>query len=163
MKTPRLNVRSLSSLMVLFALLSMVACKKDSDDPAPQTGVEGTWQLTALNFNPAFNGITDYVAALTATGNTCANQINFTFNNNGSITINSPATCNDTKDLFTQSLGINNSTTWKVEGDKLVLTTGTDVTQINLSVNQSTMTLTDTGAIPPATTVYTVTFSFKRV
>jgi transcriptional/translational regulatory protein YebC/TACO1 len=141
----------------------MVACKKDSDDPAPQNGVEGTWQLTALTFNPAFNGITDYVSALQATGNTCASQINFVFNNNGSITINSPNTCTDTKDLFMQSLGINSSTTWKVEGDKLVLTTGTDVTQINLSVNQSTMTLTDTGAIPPATTVYTVTFSFKRV
>ena len=161
MKITRFNHRILSYLLV-FGLLSMIACKKDKD-VAPNDGVEGSWQISSLTFKPALNGITDYVAALTATGNTCSSRINFVFNGDGTLKVDSPSDCTDTRDLFMTSLGISSSTTWKVEDNNLILTTGSDVSSISLDVNSSTMTLSDTGAIPPDTQVYTVTFVFKRV
>jgi len=148
--------------MVLFALLSMVACKKDSDDPAPQDGVEGSWQITAINIVPAFSGITDYLGIYTLKGDTCPSQTTFNFKSNNSLEITAPAACTATKDELNDLIGVNNTTTWKVENNKLILTTGTFVEPVNLTVNSTTMSLAQSGLDLGDNVKHTVTFVFKR-
>lgn len=155
-----LPVRS-AALAFLFILASLVACKKDSD-PAP-TGVQGSWQMTAINISPAFFGITDYLATYTLTGDTCPSQITFVFNENGSVNINAPASCNDTRDELMELIGINNSTTWAVDGNKLTLTTGGAALDLNLTVDASAMSLAATDIPLQDGANHTITFVFKRV
>lgn len=163
MKTPRLNVRGLSSLIVLFALLSMVACKKKSDDPAPQGGVEGNWQITAINIVPAFSGVSDYLAIYTLKGDNCPSQIAFNFKANNTVEITAPATCTKTKDELNDLIGINNTTTWKENNNQLILTTGTFVQSADVTVNATTMSLAQSNLDLADNQKHTVTFVFKRL
>lgn len=151
----------MSSLVVLCALLSMVACKKDSD-PAPQTGVEGSWQITAINIVPAFSGISDYLAIYTLTGDTCPSQTTFNFKSNNSLEITAPAACTDTKNELNDFIGIDNSTTWKADNNKLTLTTGSSAQIADLTVNSSTMSIAQSDIDPGDGVKRTVTFVFKR-
>lgn len=164
MKTPPLKFRSLSSLIVAFALLSMVACKKDSDDPAPngKDGVEGSWQITALKVSPAQNGIVDYIPLINALlGNDCFTKLTFNFKANGTIEGSAPAGCQGAEDTASDQVGINDTTTWKIEGNKLILTSGTDRTEYDLDVNKNTMSLSEKEVEDGVT--YTYTLEFKRV
>lgn len=162
MKTSHLKFRSMSSLVVLFALLSMVACKKDSD-PAPQTGVEGSWQITAINIAPAYSGITDYLGIYTLKGDTCPSQTAFNFKSNNSIEITAPAACAATKKELSDLIGVDNTTTWKVDNNKMTLTTGTFVQTAGLTVNSTTMSLAQSDLDLGDKVKHTVTFSFKRL
>ena len=162
MKTSLLKLRSMSSLVVLFALLSMVACKKDSD-PAPQTGVEGSWQITSINIVPAYNGITEGLALYTLTGDTCPSQISFNFKANNAIETTAPATCTDTKNELSDLIGVDNTTTWKADNNKLTLTTGSFVQTVGLTVNSTTMSLAASDLDLGDNVKHTVTFSFKRL
>lgn len=161
MKTSHAKFRSMSSLVVLFALLSMVACKKDSD-PAPQNGVEGSWQITAINIAPTFNGIGDYLAIYTLSGDTCPSQTTFNFKSNNSLEITAPAACNATKNELIDLIGINNTTTWKVDNNKLTLTTGTTVQTFDLTVDSTTMSIAQSNIALPDGKTHTITFVFKR-
>ncbi len=155
------SIARASSLVLLFLLVSLVACKKDSD-PSP-TGVAGSWQITAINIVPAFFGISDYLATFTLTGDTCPSQIAFVFNENGSVEINAPASCTDTRDELIELIGINNSTTWEVDGETLILTTGGASMELDLTVNASTMNLAATEIPLQDGANHTITFVFKRM
>ena len=163
MKTSRLKFRNMSSLVAFFVMLSMVACKKDSDDPAPTVGVEGNWQITAINIVPAYSGISDYLAIYTLTGDTCPSQTTFNFKSNNSLEITAPAACTDTKNELNDLIGINNTTTWKVENNKLILTTGSSVQTSDLTVNSTTMSIAQSDLDLGDNVKHTVTFSFKRL
>lgn len=163
MKTLRLKFRSLSSLMVLFVLVSMVACKKDSD-PAPtgKDGVEGSWQITALKVSPAQDGVVDYIPLINLLlGNDCFTKLTFNFKANGTIEGNAPASCQGAEDTASDQVGIDDTTTWKIEGKKLILTSGNDRTEYDLSVDKSTMSLSEKEVEDGVT--YTYTLEFKRV
>ncbi len=162
MKTSHSKFHSLYSFVVLFVLLSMVACKKDSNDPAPKDGVEGSWQITAINIVPAFSGITDYLGIYTLKGDTCPSQTTFNFKSNNSLEITAPAACTATKDELNALIGINNTTTWKVDNNKLILTTGSNVETVDLSVNSTTMSLAESGLELADKVKHTITFVFKR-
>jgi hypothetical protein len=147
------------SLVVLFVLLTMIACKKDSDDPSPSDGVEGSWQITAINVVPAYNGISNY---LTLTGDTCPSQITFDFKSNNSLEITAPAACTATRDQLNTLIGVDNTTTWKVDNNTLILTTGTYVQPVDLTVNATTMSLAQSGLDLGDNIDHIITFVFKR-
>jgi hypothetical protein len=147
-----------SSLVFLFVLVGLVACNKDSD-PAP-TGVEGDWEITAININPAFLGITDLLPGYT--GDNCPSQTTFSFKSNGDLDITTPSTCTATIAQLTDAVGIDNSTTWEVEGDEMTLTTGNTFLKGDLAVNATTMSLAQSGVVLPDGKSYTVTLVFKR-
>ncbi len=148
--------------MVLFILASLTACKKDSD-PAPSTSVEGSWQITAIKIVPSYSGISDYLAYYTLIGDTCPSQITFNFKANNSLEIVAPATCTDTKDELSELLGVNNTTTWEIDGQQLILTTAGFEFPADLTVDATTMSLGQSGLDLGDNTDRTVTFVFKRL
>jgi hypothetical protein len=148
--------------MFLFVLLTLVACKKDSD-PAPQTGVEGSWQITNINIVPAFSGISDYLAIYALTGDTCPSQTTFNFKANNSLEITAPAACTDTKNELNDFIGIDNSTTWKVDNNQMTLTTGTFVQTASVTVNSTTMSLAQGDLDLGDNVKHTITLVFKRL
>lgn len=153
-----------SSLVVLFFVASLTACKKDSD-PTP-SGVAGDWQLTAINIVPAFSGISDYLAIYTLTGDNCPSQTKFSFkanNPNNSLEITAPASCTATKNELIDLIGVDNTTTWQEVNNQLILTTGTFVMPVNLSVNSTSMSLSVTDLALSDNVNHTVTFVFKRI
>lgn len=158
---PGFSAMKTSTLIVLFLTAALTACKKDSD-PTP-SGVEGSWQITAINIVPAFSGISDYLAIYTLTGDTCPSQISFNFKSNNSVEITAPAACTDTKNELSDLIGLDNTTIWKEESGKLILTTGSFVLPLNLSVNASTMSLAATDLDLGDNINHTVTFVFKRI
>jgi ABC-type transport system substrate-binding protein len=166
MKKSRLifNSASRSTLVaVLLLLVSMVACKKDSD-PAPSTGVEGSWQITAITVSPAQNGITDLVPFINAfAGNDCFLRLTLVFKNNGSIGVTAPNDCQNSKATLQDLSGIDESTTWKVDKDKLTLTNGSNVEDYTLQVDQSTMNLAYSEVSSSDGKTYTYTIKLKRV
>jgi hypothetical protein len=149
-----------SSLVFFFILTSLLACKKDSD-PSP-TGVAGSWQITAINIVPAFSGISDYLAVFTLTGDTCPSQTTFNFKANNTIEITAPATCTSTKNELANLIGVDGTTTWKEENGQLILTTGSSVRKVNLSVDASTMSLAAPDIDLGDNVKHTITFVFKR-
>ena len=165
MKTPRLKFRSMSSLVVLLALMSLVACKKDSD-PTPKDGVEGNWQITAITFNPVYvnNGIPigDLLPIYALQGNTCPSKTTFAFKGDGSVNVSAPTECKDTKDELTTLLEIDNTTTWTKDNNKLLLKTGGSTLQADLTVDKTSMTLAGSQPLDDGKT-HTISFVFKRI
>ncbi len=154
-----------SSVFFLLTLVSMQACKKDSDpSPSGANGVEGSWQLSAIKVSPAVDGITDYLAFLEAfTGSTCLKKITFIFNGDGTVSGATPQECQGTADDVADDVGISEQSTWKVEGSKLIITSGTDRTEYDLKVNKSTMEWSISEVDPDDGKTYTTTIVFNRV
>ncbi len=149
-----------STAVFFFLLVGLGACKKDSD-PTP-TGVAGSWELTAINIVPAFSGISDYLAIYTLSGDKCPSQISFNFKANGSLEITAPATCTDTKNELIDLIGIDNTSTWKEDNNQLILTTGSSVMPVDLSVNSTTMSLGLKDLLLSDNVKHSITFVFKR-
>ncbi|WP_373512308.1 lipocalin family protein [Persicitalea sp.] len=146
---------------MVFVLASLTACKKDSD-PTP-SGVEGNWQITAINIVPAFSGISDYLAIYTLAGDTCPSKIAYNFKSNNSLEITAPATCTATKNELNDLIGVDNTTTWKVENNKLILTTSTFAQTVDLTVNATIMNLGVSDLLLSDNLKHTITFAFKRI
>ncbi|TLV00871.1 lipocalin-like domain-containing protein [Dyadobacter luticola] len=130
-------LKSLTNYLLMFALVAGIfACSKDSDDPTPQPdSVEGKWKISAITVDPAQNGITDFLAFLeAATGNKCLSSIVFDFKSNGTIDGTVPAGCTDEGDDI-----VDDKSTWKVIGNKIQLTDGTDVSEYDLTVTKTEM------------------------
>jgi ABC-type transport system substrate-binding protein len=152
-----------ASLAALFLIASLTACKKDTD-PAPSgSNVEGTWQISAITVSPALNGITDLLAFFQAfTGSDCFSRITFNFKSNGTIDGNVPTDCQSTEDLAEEQLGLDEQSTWKVQNDKIMLTSGSDVQEYNLAVNATTMNWSFSEVDSDDGKTYTYTIVFKR-
>lgn len=151
-----------SYLVVFFILASLTGCKKDSD-PAPSKGVEGNWQITAVKIVPAFSGISDYLAVYALKGDTCPSQTMFSFKSNNSLEVTAPAACTATKEELSDLIGVNNTTTWKKDNNKLILTTGSFVETVDLTVDATTMSLAASDLDLGDKMAHTVTFVFKRI
>lgn len=153
-----------SFFMVLFFLVGLMACKKDSDPVPASTGVEGNWQITAITVSPAQNGISDLVPFINAfAGNDCFLRLTLTFKDNGAIDTSAPSDCVGAETTAQAAVGISDATTWKIKDNKLVLTTGQDVSEYTLEVNASTMNLVFSEKDPDDGINYTYTLKFKRV
>lgn len=159
----KMSFRVSSLLVLTFVFVSLISCKKDSDEPTPsEIGLEGSWQITAITVTPPQSGITDFLAFYNGfAGNQCLSTIKFTFKVGGKIETTIPAGCESAKAAAETQLGLNDNTTWKVNGDKLTLTS-TTTNEYTIKVDGSTMNLTNTTVDSNGTT-YTYLFVFKRV
>ncbi|QKZ14695.1 lipocalin family protein [Spirosoma sp. KUDC1026] len=140
--TTRLTLWVLLLTMPLF----VSSCKKGNDDVTPAT-VEGNWKLTGLKFSPAldtgiFGEIGDYYQWLLDFGaGDCLNSLVFTFNSNGSTSLNNPPACQDATDDLDNTVPIDDSSKWVLDGNKLTLTNGDGTTvTYDVTINGNTMT-----------------------
>ncbi|GAB4028205.1 lipocalin family protein [Spirosoma gilvum] len=126
------------------------SCKKGSDDAVtPSTSaIEGSWRISGYKIDPAIDlgngqktndllsiyklypGGSDVVDCLTTTI--------VTFNSGGKITGKAGPKCSTTTDDMNP---IEDNSTWKLDGNKLTITSGTDVTTYDSSVSGSTLKL----------------------
>ncbi|GHB53685.1 lipocalin family protein [Persicitalea jodogahamensis] len=149
--------------VVTFVLTSLISCKKDSDpSPGGKDGVSGNWQISAMTVTPPIDGISDYLAFLNALlGSDCLTKITFIFKADGTMDGNVPQACqaNDP----TESVGLDEKSTWKVQDKKIVITNGSDVSAYDLEVNETTMEWSIAELDPDDGKTYTTTIVFKRV
>lgn len=150
--------------IVLFISFGVLSCSKDSDDdndpkPIEAAGVEGSWNITAINVSPALNGITDLLAFINAlTGNDCMSKITFIFKANGVIDGTVPAGCTNVAE---DNDIIDDKSTWKVVGNKIQLTAGTEVSEYDLEVNKTEMKWSYDETEDGVTSKYTLVFKRK--
>jgi len=149
--------------VMAFVMASLVACKKDGDpSPDGKNGVAGNWKISGVAVSPPQNGVSDYLSVLNALlGNDCITRITFTFKKDGTMGGDVPKECqtNDPSD----DLGLDQTSTWKIEGKKIIITDGADATEYDLDVNSSTMKWSSSEVDPDDDKTYTITFTFKRV
>lgn len=148
------------SVFFLFLALGAVSCSNDDDDPTPSspTGVEGSWNITALTVAPAYDGISDILAAFIAlAGNDCIKRITFIFKGDGTIDGTVPADCTSDDDDIVPGSG-----KWKVVGDKIQLTDDDgSVEEYDLSVNATEMKWSYDEVEAGVSYKYTITFKRK--
>ena len=149
--------------VMAFVLTSLLACKKDGDpSPEGKNGVAGDWKISAMTVTPALNGITDYLSVLNAfLGNDCLTKITITFKSDGTMGGITPKECQSTDP--TDDIGLGETSTWKVQGKKIVITSGSDIDEHDLEVDKTTMKWTTSKVDPDDGKTHATTLTFKRV
>lgn len=148
--------------VMVFIMTTLVACKKD-DDPSPdgKNGVAGDWKISAMTISPPQNGVSDYLSVFNAfIGNDCITKITFTFKKDGTMGGSVPKECQSSDP--SDNLGIDQTSTWKIQGKKIIVTDDGDATEYDLDVNKSTMTWSSTEVDPDDGKTYTIALIFKR-
>ncbi|GAB2766867.1 hypothetical protein GCM10027275_06230 [Rhabdobacter roseus] len=126
-------------LLVVLLAVGALACKKDSE-PGP-SGVEGTWALTSITVNPAYVGQTELFAILNTQFNNCLSRTTLRVNSSGNLSGDVPSDCQAAAGAFAQ-FGIDLNAGWRVENNRMILTSGGQSTAFDLTVNETTMTWT---------------------
>ena len=149
-----------SIVLILFMAAGILSCNKDSDDPTPdpvkENSVEGSWKIAAMNISPAQNGVTDILEYIESmTGNHCISETVFKFETNSKISGNVPAGCTDEDTEV-----IEDNATWKVAGNKIQITEGTETSEYDLEVSKTEMKWT-TQEVEDGVT-YKLTIVFKK-
>ncbi|WP_161597089.1 lipocalin family protein [Dyadobacter flavalbus] len=157
-----LNRKNLGSIVLfLFMAAGIVSCNKDSNDPKPEepvkeNSVQGSWKISAMNIDPAQDGITDILEYIESmTGNHCISETVFKFEGNGKIDGTVPAGCtvDDTE-------VIEDNATWKVTGNKIQIIEGSETSEYDLEVGKTEMKWT-TQEVEDGVT-YKLTIVFKK-
>ncbi|GAB3254663.1 hypothetical protein GCM10027347_15250 [Larkinella harenae] len=154
----RINFRYGWTLIMLLALpLWFASCSKDKDaDGNPDvkpSAVEGSWKISGMKTNvdmelPDGSKTKDFfvVLKLVPGGDAliaCLTDTKITFNGNGSITGTASPNCQaeGSDDLNP----IEDKSTWKVDGNKLTITSGGSAEVYDMNISGNTMTLTMPG------------------
>lgn len=137
--------------MILAIPVWFGSCKKGSDDAVTPTtsAVQGSWRISGLKINPGidFSGngqkSNDLLALyrLIPNGNDivdCLTGTTIIFNANGKVTGTPGAKCSTATDDINP---VEDNSTWKLDGNKLTLTSGSDVTVYDMVISGSTMKL----------------------
>ena len=152
-------------LLTVLILTGLFACKSDKEEPIPNE-VQGDWQLTAVKSDPAYTtrgiALTDLLAGFSLVGDTCPSQLTFTFRESGTVQVSGPDECKSTSEQILGLLEIDNTTTWKRQGDQLVLTTGANELSADLQVSETTMTLTSNRLLDDGIT-HDISVIFQRL
>ena len=123
-------------LAFFFIAFAFVACKDDDDKtttPVDNNPIVGKWQLTSVT--PETAGTT--IPALTllpALG--CVYELKFTFTSDNKVALSD---CDVAIGLLGSYIPIQNTTTWKVDNGKLILTNGTTTNTFGLTQNTNDM------------------------
>jgi hypothetical protein len=135
--------------LLVSMLLWFGSCKKSDDAVTPSAAsVQGDWKIVSYKIDPgvdflgtgtksndlltlykAFPGGDDIIACLTTTI--------ITFNSNGKIIGKSGPKCTASGDKGP----IEDNSTWKLDGNKLTITTGTDVSIYDTTLSGNTLKL----------------------
>lgn len=134
--TTTARLRSLLLTTLVFSVLAIGCKKSDNSDPNPSS-LAGNYKVTAYT---ATDGKTtfDYVALLTGFGSKCFTDLVISFNADGTVTGNNPASCN--------ASGVDTSgglvgTKWSVSSSTLTLTDATGKDDWTYSQSGSKLTL----------------------
>ena len=139
--------RLLAWAMVLAIPMWFGSCKKGDDPVSPTTSaIEGSWKISGYKIDPAVD--------LLATGQTsndllamykqlpigndivdCLTSTVITFNSSGKVTGKGGDKCNKTTDISP----VDDNSSWKLDGTKLTLTSGTEVSTYDTSISGSTL------------------------
>ena len=146
------NVARLMAWALVVALpLWVGSCKKGGDAVAPtRSNIEGSWRITGEKIDPAVD--------LTGTGKksndlfdiyrsspngsdilTCLTTTIITFNGDGRITGKAGSKCTSATNMNP----VDDNSTWKVDGSKLTITSGTDVTTYDVVISGNTLTMSN--------------------
>ncbi len=159
-----LMYRFRSTYLLLFVLaFATVACNNDNDPtPSGGNGVEGSWNISAIKVDPAMDGVSDYLQVINLfLGNDCLSRITFNFRGNGTLTGDVPKECQDAE-AAAEDFGVGQNSKWEVKGNKIVLTSGTDVSEYDLDVNKTTMGWSYSEVDEDDGKTYRYTIEFKR-
>ncbi|GAB3558834.1 lipocalin family protein [Spirosoma fluminis] len=129
------------------------SCKKDGTDIVTPGGggssVEGTWRISGYKVNPGFddgngNKVTDLLAYLQnlpgGVGKeavTCLTTTKITFNSNGKITGVAGTGCDASSDMNP----VEDNSNWKLDGNKMTITSGNEVTVYDTAVSGNVLKL----------------------
>lgn len=126
------------------------SCKKGGDDAVtPSTSsIQGSWKISGYKIDPAvdFTGTgqksNDLLAVFKQLPNgsdivDCLTSTVITFNSNGKVTGTAGPKCTAATDMSP----VDDNSTWKLDGNKLTLTSGTDVTTYTTAVSGSSLKL----------------------
>lgn len=127
------------------------SCSKKDDAVAPSTSaIEGNWRISGYKVDPAIDFLgngqksNDLLAALKSLpggfGNDaveCLTTTVVTFNSNGKITGKAGNKCDTSDDMNP----IEENSSWRLDGNKLTITSGSDVTTYDVVVSGNTLKL----------------------
>lgn len=126
------------------------SCKKGSDDAVtPSTSsVEGSWKISGYKIDPGIDPLqtgtksTDLLAFYRSLPNgigtdivDCLTSTTIIFNSNGKITGQAGSKCSTANDVNP----VDDNSTWKLDGNKLTITSGTDVTTYDTVISGNTL------------------------
>ncbi|CAG5009537.1 hypothetical protein DYBT9275_04520 [Dyadobacter sp. CECT 9275] len=133
----KLRILSVLALLVTFAIVS---CKDKDDDTTPEDKNEivGSWKLTSVA--PETAGTTIPALAAIPTYAPCYLDLVFVFTSQNKVTVSG---CDAAITLLSVSgyITVGSETTWKVTGDKLVLTNGSTNQELTIKQNGDQMSI----------------------
>ncbi|AKD54396.1 lipocalin-like domain-containing protein [Spirosoma radiotolerans] len=151
MKT--MNVARIMAWALVVAMpLWFGSCKKGSDDAVTPTtsSVQGSWKISGYKIDPGVdfmgngqksNDLLAYLRSLPGgIGNDaveCLTTSVITFNANGKVSGTAGSKCSTTTDMNP----VEENSSWKLDGNKLTLTSGTDVTVYDTVISGNTLKL----------------------
>ena len=139
--------RLMAWALVLGMPLWFGSCKKGSDDAVTpsKSSVEGSWKVSGYKINPGIDPFqtgtkqTDFLAFLKdfigADVVECMTTSIITFESSGKITGKEGSKCTPSTDMNP----VEDNSTWKLDGNKLTITNGTDVTVYDTVISGNTM------------------------
>ncbi|RYF58530.1 MAG: hypothetical protein EOO39_34150 [Cytophagaceae bacterium] len=151
MKT--MNIARIMAWALVVAMpLWFGSCKKGSDDAVTPTtaSVQGSWKISGYTINPGVDFLgsgqksTDLLAALRSLPNglgndavECLTTSTITFNANGKVTGTNGSKCASSAEYNP----IEDNASWKLDGNKLTITSGSDVTVYDATISGNTLKL----------------------
>ncbi len=146
----RLVIWELVIIMSLTLLLGR--CKKGNDDVVTPiaSSVQGSWKISGYKIDPAvdFTGTgqksNDLLTIFKALPNgndlvDCLTSTVITFNSGGTITQKTGAKCNAATDMSP----VEDNSTWKLDGSKLTITSGADVSVFDTVISGNTLKMSE--------------------
>ncbi|AUD02580.1 lipocalin-like domain-containing protein [Spirosoma pollinicola] len=146
-------VHTFAWVLVLAMPLWFGSCKKGSDDtvtPATSSSIQGGWKISGYKIDPGVDFLgtgqknTDLLAYFKSLPNglgtdlvDCLTGTTIIFNANGKVTGTPGAKCTTSTDVNP----VEDNSTWKLDGTKLTLTSGTDVTVYDTVISGNTLKL----------------------
>ena len=154
-------------LVAIVLVLAVASSCSKKDEPSAQGAIAGIWKLSALLITEVNDPEEDLFPLFLLFGGTCLSDLTFTFNSNGTLTTNTPATCKTlSEDLADE--GLVTSGKWEINGSKFLLT-GVDGTkeEYDYSLSGDVLSLiqkkTEPDPADPKKTITTLTtLKFKK-
>ncbi|TAE40523.1 MAG: hypothetical protein EAZ70_04510 [Runella slithyformis] len=119
MKNTKISTWSTRLLAVVLMATLVVSCGK-KDDPTPANAVVGNWKLAGLLVKEDNGPEEDFFPFLVLFGGTCFTDLVFSFNANGTLSTNNPASCKDVNESIEEE-GVITSGKWSVNGAKITM------------------------------------------
>ena len=149
--------RPLVYALVMALPFWLSSCKKDGTEAVTPTNsaIQGTWKVSGYKIEPGVDLLqtgqknNDLLAILRALPNNlgadliaCLTETKVTFNANGQVTSVPGAKCTASTDDFNP---VSDKSTWKLDGNKLTITSSTGSEVFDIVVSSSTLKMSQTG------------------